>query len=117
MGRYLSEGIQRDLAKGLRVGLIAFTRTGSRAVFESVADAMKGEAKSISKANGAERITSNEGGVFRTFAHTQGGLSGETLDVLIIIDRAKYSLDQIQSIKREALPLGDTRPNFELIIQ
>lgn len=115
MSRYLTEGVKRDLAKGLRVGVVAHTMVGARAVFADVADAMKDDAETISRTNGAERITTKEGGEFRVFSRQSRGMRGVSLDVLIVADRGAYSYEQFQSLMEEVTPIMATRPNFELI--
>lgn len=115
MSRYLVEGIRRDLAKGLRVGVVAHTMVGARAIFASVSDAMKDDAEKITKANGNERITSKEGGELRVFSLNSRGMRGVVLDVLVVADRGAYSFEQFQKLMEEVTPVMATRPNFELI--
>lgn len=115
MSRYLIEGVTRDLAKGLRVAVVAHTMVGARAIFADVAAAMKDDAERISRTNGAERITAKGGGEFRVFSRQSRGMRGVSLDVLVIADRGAYSYEQFQSLMEEVTPIMATRPNFELI--
>lgn len=115
MSRYLTEGVKRDLAKGLSVGLVAHTMVGARAVFASVTDAMKDDAEKISRANGAERITTKQGGEFRVFSRQSRGMRGVSLDVLVVADRGAYTYEQFRSLMEDVTPIMGTRPNFELI--
>jgi hypothetical protein len=115
MSRYLVEGIRRDLNKGLRVGVVAHTMVGGRAVFAAVAEAMKDDAEKVYKANGNERITTKEGGEFRVFSRQSKGLRGVSLDVLVIADRGAYTYEQYSDLMEEVLPTLDTSANSELI--
>lgn len=115
MSRYLVEGIRSDLARGLRVGVVAHTMVGASEIFRSVAEAMEGDAEKITRTNGQQRITSKEGGVFSVFSSQSRGMRGVSLDVLVIADRAAYTYEQLQSLMEEALPMGNASRNFELI--
>jgi hypothetical protein len=115
MSRYLVEGIKADLARGLRVGVVAHTMVGAREVFASVAEAMKNDAEKITRTNGNERVTSKEGGEFRVFSRHSKGMRGVSLDVLVIADRGAYTYEQYRDLMEEALPVMATSTNFELI--
>lgn len=115
MSRYLVEGIRRDLAQGLRVGVLAHTMVGARAIFGSVAEAMKDNAETITRTNGKERITSKEGGVFHVFSRQSRGMRGVSLDVLVITDSAAYGYEEFRRLMEDVLPMGNTSRNFELI--
>ncbi|UXM92563.1 hypothetical protein [Paenarthrobacter sp. JL.01a] len=115
MSRYVVEGIQRDLANGLRVGLVGFTQVGAHEVFSRVAEVMAETAEKITRTNGRERITSREGGELHIFSRQSRAMRGVSLDVLVILDSRAYTYGQYTALMEEALPMLDASTDSEII--
>jgi hypothetical protein len=115
MNRYVIDGIKADLFDGKRVGVIAGTLVGSRAIFHDVAEAIGGDAKRITRASGNERIYMANGGELRLYALNRSSLRGEIPDVIVILSRDSIAPDRLSNLLDELAPIRATNPNLEVI--
>ena len=115
VNRYITDGIKADLAKGLRVGVVAPGLVTARQTFDDVARSIGDEARRITRTNGAERITTASGGELRIFSVSRERLRGVQLDVLVILNRDLLSAGRMTRLWEDIEVIRAIRPELDVI--